>query len=376
MSYQALVGGGLALAILVSFSSVQAQEQILPDWIKDVAGFWSNGQISDADFFGVIQYLIDNNLITTSDDALYEPEDIRSEYRIGDTIVYSGASNEKYVSVKLIYDKEIVSEKLIITKDGRYLAAFKITGDYNTDSQWLVQADGLVYDDNLGKDWFDVVDPNSPSSKIDISDPDIVPKDTEIKTPSFTQIGFRDAPIKLPYKLDKKYMITGTGYGSCEMTINGFKKKSLGSTYELTPDITITSTELDDTCTVNLFDQKISNFELQVQTPTDMDSLLRQSGVDALTFIHVSFTDDQYDTKLYSARLAPEDALWRFDTRPNLIKQFDPYLSIRVPNDVEMEEFTLYMTDYKKFRESGADIARDSIYDFEQIVFLEPKILN
>jgi len=35
----------------------------IPDWIRDVAGFWCNDKIDDAEFVGAIQFLIENKII-------------------------------------------------------------------------------------------------------------------------------------------------------------------------------------------------------------------------------------------------------------------------------------------------------------------------
>ena len=52
-----LIGSG----ILVPNSS--AQDTQIPDWIKDVAGWWAIGDISENDFLTGIEYLINNNII-------------------------------------------------------------------------------------------------------------------------------------------------------------------------------------------------------------------------------------------------------------------------------------------------------------------------
>ena len=35
----------------------------IPSWIKNNAGWWANGQISDKDFVSGIQYLIENGIM-------------------------------------------------------------------------------------------------------------------------------------------------------------------------------------------------------------------------------------------------------------------------------------------------------------------------
>ena len=62
-----------ALTILILFFSLigsgifvpnsSAQDAQIPDWIKDVAGWWASGVISETEFLTGIEYLINNNII-------------------------------------------------------------------------------------------------------------------------------------------------------------------------------------------------------------------------------------------------------------------------------------------------------------------------
>jgi len=49
-------------SILVPNSSAQEETQI-PNWIKNVAGWWANNEISEKEFVAGIEYLINNNII-------------------------------------------------------------------------------------------------------------------------------------------------------------------------------------------------------------------------------------------------------------------------------------------------------------------------
>ena len=55
----------LGSSILVSMPNSSAQEDTqIPGWIKDVAGWWADDQISEKEFLNGIEYLINNNIIT------------------------------------------------------------------------------------------------------------------------------------------------------------------------------------------------------------------------------------------------------------------------------------------------------------------------
>ena len=53
--------------------NVGQAETSIPDWIKNNAGWWANGQIDDTSFLQGISYLIQNNII------LVPPQDVNSE---------------------------------------------------------------------------------------------------------------------------------------------------------------------------------------------------------------------------------------------------------------------------------------------------------
>ena len=47
----------------VSVTTVYAQESLLPEWIKTIAGFWSSNQIGDEEFIGALQYLVKEGIL-------------------------------------------------------------------------------------------------------------------------------------------------------------------------------------------------------------------------------------------------------------------------------------------------------------------------
>ena len=52
------------IAVSVSITTVYAQNQYqIPSWVKEVAGFWAEGKINDADFGEGLAFLIDNGMI-------------------------------------------------------------------------------------------------------------------------------------------------------------------------------------------------------------------------------------------------------------------------------------------------------------------------
>jgi len=79
--------GVIILGTLV-FSAISVQGQYpVPSWIKEIAGFWSDDQISDDEFIAALQYLVEQNI-------LFIPESTRtSEHASTDD--HSPALHEK-----------------------------------------------------------------------------------------------------------------------------------------------------------------------------------------------------------------------------------------------------------------------------------------
>ena len=70
-----LIGSG----ILVPNSS--AQDAQIPNWIKNVAGWWARGDITENEFVTGIEYLINNNIILLD----FVPCNYKTQSQYGDT---------------------------------------------------------------------------------------------------------------------------------------------------------------------------------------------------------------------------------------------------------------------------------------------------
>ena len=61
----------------------------IPGWIKQVAGFWSNDQISDDEFLNAIEYMLQNQIITVSSSGINQvnvPKEPRANAMLGESI--------------------------------------------------------------------------------------------------------------------------------------------------------------------------------------------------------------------------------------------------------------------------------------------------
>lgn len=59
-----LVVGVLSVGLILGFLlTVSAQENLIPSWIKNTAGWWSEDAVSDSDFISSMQWLMDNKIL-------------------------------------------------------------------------------------------------------------------------------------------------------------------------------------------------------------------------------------------------------------------------------------------------------------------------
>ena len=54
---------GTFLVSMMFVPRVSSQEAVIPDWIKNNAGWWADGLIEDGSFVSGIQWLISNGII-------------------------------------------------------------------------------------------------------------------------------------------------------------------------------------------------------------------------------------------------------------------------------------------------------------------------
>ena len=119
-----LIGSG----IFVPNSS--AQDTQIPDWIKNVAGWWGSGDISESEFVTGIEYLINNNIIVL--DFVPCNDEIQSQYGDIKSIPDWIKNNANWWSENLIDDTDFINglqyliEYKIIKIDNK-----KILGKYH-----------------------------------------------------------------------------------------------------------------------------------------------------------------------------------------------------------------------------------------------------
>ena len=136
-------------SILVPNSSAQEDTQI-PDWIKNVAGWWANGEISENEFLAGIEYLINNNIILLDFipcSIKTESQTISSAKLVPDWV----KNNAKWWSEDLIEDTDFVNgigyliKKQIISIDNKKILGNVPLEDVTFSSSWQINKDYLVF---------------------------------------------------------------------------------------------------------------------------------------------------------------------------------------------------------------------------------------
>lgn len=131
-----LIGILLSVVIISGIGVSYSQSDSVPAWIKNTAGWWSNNEITDKEFFSVIQFLVDREIIiipNNSDDSkrVLELEDQLSEIKkstvrdIQDSYDDGYADGSKQITKKVI--RNTLNEITIKTDKNSYDYADLIT---------------------------------------------------------------------------------------------------------------------------------------------------------------------------------------------------------------------------------------------------------
>jgi len=139
----------LGSTILIPNSLAQEDAQI-PDWIKNVAGWWANGEISENEFLTGIEYLINNNIILLDFipcSINTESQTISSAKLVPDWV----KNNAKWWSEDLIEDADFVNgieyliKKQIISIDNKKILSNVPLEDVTFSSSWHVNKNYLGF---------------------------------------------------------------------------------------------------------------------------------------------------------------------------------------------------------------------------------------
>lgn len=155
-----------------------------------------------------------------------------------------------------------------------------------------------------------------------------------------------DTPIKLPYKLDSKFMTNFWDDGACTMTFYGFWV-TRGDTWDTYwPNVEITPSKTNDHCYVKLYEKDTaaaSHF-------LDQDDLLNKGPDTVLISIVVNLSNGK-DFDMYSFHDKAFRPSWQFSE----LYDVHQYIrnSVTLEKGVGIDSIHLNFIDLKKVRESG-----------------------
>ena len=138
-----LIGSG----ILVPNSS--AQDAQIPNWIKNVAGWWASGIISENEFLTGIEYLINNNIILL--DFVPCNDEIQSQYGDTKSVPDWIKNNANWWSENLIDDTDFINglqyliEYKIIKIDNKKILGKVPLEDIKFSPSWQIDKNFLVF---------------------------------------------------------------------------------------------------------------------------------------------------------------------------------------------------------------------------------------
>ena len=138
-----LIGSG----ILVPNSS--AQDAQIPNWVKNVAGWWGSGDISENEFVTGIEYLINNNIILL--DFVPCNDEIQSQYGDTKSVPDWIKNNANWWSENLIGDTDFINglqyliEHKIIKIDNKKILGKVPLEDIKFSDSWQVNKNLLVF---------------------------------------------------------------------------------------------------------------------------------------------------------------------------------------------------------------------------------------
>jgi len=138
-----LIGSG----ILVPNSS--AQDAQIPGWVKNVAGWWGSGIVSENEFVSGIEYLINNNIILL--DFVPCNDKIQSQYGDTKSVPDWIKNNANWWSENLIDDTDFINglqyliEYKIIKIDNKKILGKIPLEDVKFSSSWRIDKNFLVF---------------------------------------------------------------------------------------------------------------------------------------------------------------------------------------------------------------------------------------
>lgn len=119
---------------------IKVEEELIPSWIKVIAGAWYNGELSDAEYVGAMEFLIEANIIningTKYDIMEAEALEWKSKYETAESQRVSQSQNDA-AQHKILYDEK--DEKYEKLKNDHDSMVKELNDDHDADkAEWKI----------------------------------------------------------------------------------------------------------------------------------------------------------------------------------------------------------------------------------------------
>jgi len=153
---------GLSTSPII-ISSSWAEESVIPSWIKNNAGWWASGMITEDEFLKGIEYLINKNIIlidSTIDEKAYVPPDTSDMNRVPDWV----KNNAEWWAADLIGDYDFLNGIKYLINKGIILVSVPTSLEASTVSFQNILVPGMFLEGAIISNyWQFLKDENIPS---------------------------------------------------------------------------------------------------------------------------------------------------------------------------------------------------------------------
>lgn len=101
---------------LFSIPAVYAEESIIPEWIKNTAEFWINGQVSDEEFVTALQFLVEQGVLNIpQSESMMNYDNAVSITNSGDVLftnvnIFDGVNDELQQKMNVLVKENKIAE--------------------------------------------------------------------------------------------------------------------------------------------------------------------------------------------------------------------------------------------------------------------------
>ena len=148
--FVSLLGSNILIPLTYANDSSAQDDTQIPSWIKNIAGWWANGEISENEFLDGIEYLINNNIILLD----FIPCSLKIENQTSspaELVPDWVKNNAQWWSEDLIKDVDFVNgityliEKQIIGIDNKEMRSNIPLADVTFSPSWKIDKNNLVF---------------------------------------------------------------------------------------------------------------------------------------------------------------------------------------------------------------------------------------